>query len=143
MIALGPMLEVSHEHSQAIQEEATRDEEDGSDGPKKSELDGHKKLTDSDEPDDTEVSHMAPSIIGGVINASHQRLAIEPWALRIACAVAVETNFPVVIFESDSKNLISCINDQNVQVPWEIDGDIEDIKDLGNVSAVVFCLVQP
>lgn len=49
-------------------------------------------------------------------------LAIEPWALRIACAVAVEMNFPVVIFESDCKNLISCINDSKVQVPWEIDG---------------------
>ncbi|KAI8546029.1 hypothetical protein RHMOL_Rhmol07G0084000 [Rhododendron molle] len=58
-------------------------------------------------------------------------LAIEPWALRIACAVAVETNVPVVIFESDCKNLMSCINDPKVQVMWEIDGDIEE--DLGDV----------
>lgn len=56
-------------------------------------------------------------------------LVIEAWALRIASAMAVEMEFPVVVFESDCKNLINCINDPRKPCPWEIAALVDDIKD--------------
>lgn len=55
-------------------------------------------------------------------------LTIEAWALRIACGLAVEQNFPEVIFESDYKNLITYATDSKAQCPWEIATIVADIK---------------
>ncbi|KAI8557191.1 hypothetical protein RHMOL_Rhmol05G0317200 [Rhododendron molle] len=44
-------------------------------------------------------------------------LAIEAWALHIACIVAKEQNLQEVIFETDCKNLVDCLNDQKKQWP--------------------------
>ncbi|KAI8537122.1 hypothetical protein RHMOL_Rhmol09G0001000 [Rhododendron molle] len=55
-------------------------------------------------------------------------LAIEAWALRIACGLAIEYNFPAVIFESDCKCLIEIISGSNSNGCWEIQVIVEDIK---------------
>lgn len=55
-------------------------------------------------------------------------LAIEAWALRIACGLAVEQNFPEVIYESDCKNLITYATDSKAQCPWEMATIVADIK---------------
>ncbi|KAI8536539.1 hypothetical protein RHMOL_Rhmol10G0265200 [Rhododendron molle] len=44
-------------------------------------------------------------------------LSIEAWALRIACVMAVQENFQIVILESDCKNLVSCISDSTSKCP--------------------------
>ncbi|XP_058201480.1 uncharacterized protein LOC131316197 [Rhododendron vialii] len=59
---------------------------------------------------------------------SSSALAIEAWALRIACAIALAMDVSVVIFESDCKNLIDSINDPKAQVGWQISTTVENIK---------------
>ncbi|XP_058198439.1 uncharacterized protein LOC131313959 [Rhododendron vialii] len=54
-------------------------------------------------------------------------LAIEAWALRIACSVAKQWEDQEVIFESDCQALINCIKDPKVQCPWEIGAFVTDI----------------
>lgn len=53
---------------------------------------------------------------------------IEAWALRIACGVAMESNFGEVICESDCKLLIDYLNSSSAICPWEIYAIVEDIK---------------
>ncbi|XP_058216651.1 uncharacterized protein LOC131327506 [Rhododendron vialii] len=55
-------------------------------------------------------------------------LAIEAWALRIACGLAMEYNFPSVILESDCKILIEMISGSSSLGCWEIQAIVEDIK---------------
>lgn len=58
----------------------------------------------------------------------YSALPIEAWALRIACVVAKERNLSEVLFESDCKELINCINNSPEQCPWENAAVVEDIK---------------
>lgn len=55
-------------------------------------------------------------------------LSIEAWALRIACSAAVEDNLECVIFESDCKNLVSYVVNDQAECPWAISAIVEDIK---------------
>lgn len=54
-------------------------------------------------------------------------LAIEAWALRIACAMAHEKEIVRAIFETDCKNLIDYVNGDILNCPWEILSVVEDI----------------
>lgn len=53
---------------------------------------------------------------------------IEAWALRIACRVAIESNFGEVILESDCKWLVDCLNSSSTICLWEIYAIVEDVK---------------
>ncbi|KAI8550978.1 hypothetical protein RHMOL_Rhmol06G0148700 [Rhododendron molle] len=64
--------------------------------------------------------------VGRVMGSSAK--VIEAWVLRIACSTALDLNLPEVIFESDCKALIDCLNSSSAQCPWEIYAIVEDIK---------------
>lgn len=55
-------------------------------------------------------------------------LAIEAWALRIACVMAEERNIDRAIFESDCKHLVDLLVDSKLECPWEIATIVDDIK---------------
>lgn len=54
---------------------------------------------------------------------------IEAWALRIACATALEMNFAEVIFESDCLELVKAVTDGKGACPWEVNTMVEDINE--------------
>ncbi|XP_058203111.1 uncharacterized protein LOC131317591 [Rhododendron vialii] len=55
-------------------------------------------------------------------------VAIETWALRIACVTAMEQGFSDVIFETDCKNLVRYVSNPESECPWQIETIIGDIR---------------
>lgn len=61
--------------------------------------------------------------------ATGSAIFIEAWALRIACAMALEMNFAELIFESDCLEPVKAVTDGKGACPWEVDTMVEDIKE--------------
>lgn len=55
-------------------------------------------------------------------------LVTEPWALCIACAMALDMGVSKAISESDCRVAIDCINSKIDHDPWEIAALVADIK---------------
>lgn len=67
---------------------------------------------------------------------------IEAWALRIACATAMEMELSEAIFESDCLELVNAVTDSKNSGAWEISTLIEDIKEWAKVRcwSFVWCV---
>lgn len=55
-------------------------------------------------------------------------IAIEAWALRIACVMAMEQGYSDVIFETDCQNLFRYVSNSKTECPWEIEAIVNDIR---------------
>lgn len=66
---------------------------------------------------------------GVLVEYRHLRqLSLKVWALRIACASAMELYTFLRLYLNQTARRISCIDDSKHRCPWEISALVEDIK---------------